>query len=170
MKRWPLVAALAAGVGSAAGWAGPAVAQDVPQLVIVSPREGSSISPDVRVVVQLRGGEGEVAFSLLLDGDQAAVEGPQGSDTPAVAPGEDATILLSDLPAGSHVLQAVPVSGQARASSSVAFIVESEGLSGQAILIALVLIGLLILYRSRILAPWADRYQPKPKPPTEPEP
>src|SRR5687768_6625535 len=142
MKRSPLVAAAVAGVAWA-GLAGPAVAQEVPELVIVSPREGSTISPDVQVVVRLTGGEGEVEFSLLLDGDQASLRASQGPDTPAVAPGEDATILLADLPVGSHVLQAVPVSGQARASSSVAFVVESEGLSGQAILIAVILIGLL---------------------------
>ena len=146
-------------------WAPPAAAQDAARLVIVDPPQGSTVSPDVRVVVRLVGGTGEVPFSLLLDGGPTPVQGSQGSDTPVVSPGEDAIILLPDMDEGSHQLQAVPLSSsQAQASRAVSFTARSGGLSFPALLIAAALIGLLILYRRRILAPWADRYDRGPPP------
>lgn len=167
MRPQRLIVALAV----ALVWWGPvAIAQDAARLVIVSPRAGSTIPPDLRVVVRLVGGTEEVQFSLLLDGSPTPVEAPQGSDTPVTSPGEDAIIVLADLQEGPHELQAVPLSsGQAQASATVPFLVEQQGLSVQAILIAAAIIGLLILYRRRILAPWVDRYEQRP-PPEEPEP
>jgi hypothetical protein len=86
-----------------------------------------------------------------------------------VSPGQDAVIFLPGMAEGRHEAQAVPLSsGQAEASAPVSFVVEAGGLSIQAILIAAVIIGLLILYRRRILAPWADRYDQRP-PPEEPD-
>ncbi len=169
MRRPWFAFALAAGLAWTSWWATPAIAQDAPRLVIVSPREGSTVPPEVRVVVRLVGGAGEVPFSLLLDRDATPVEGSDGSDTPVVSPGEDAVIVLSDVVEGSHEVQAVPISsGQAQASSSVSFDVQSSGLSVPAVIIAAALIGLLIMYRRRILSPWAERYERKPPP--EPEP
>jgi hypothetical protein len=166
MRRLSFAFALTA-LATAVYWAPPAaIAQEGGRLAIVSPRAGSTISSDVRVVVRLVGGAGEVPFSLQLDGAPTPVQGAEGSDTPVAAPGEDAIIILPGVPEGPHQVQAVPLSStQARASAPVSFVVASSGLSVQAILIAAAIIGLLILYRRRILAPWADRYEQRP--PTE---
>jgi hypothetical protein len=170
VRRFSLTLALAlAGVAWTVWWGSPATAQDAARLAIVSPRPDATIEPDVRVVVRLVGGSRQVPFSLLVDGGHTPVEASQGSDTPVVSPGQDAVIFLPDMAEGRHEAQAVPLSsGLAEASAPVSFVVDAGGLSIQAILIAAAIIGLLVLYRRRILTPWADRYEQRPRP-EEPE-
>jgi hypothetical protein len=124
--------------------------------VIVSPEEGDVIESPVTVVVETDGVPAgtRVPFRVIIDGQIPST--PSKAHT--MMAGSQAAVDFGAVRPGVHRVQVQSVDG-ALAPATVAFSVQkSEGGFNPAFpIIAVLLIGFFILYRTKILRPVADR-------------
>jgi len=160
-SRWWALSAVGLVIVATAGMAD---AQTGASLVITAPQPGTTSGPDLVVVVGVQGTvPSAIAFRLVLDGRAADMQDPATDRTLAAATvslARAARVLVSGIPDGHHVLRAVPVSaGSIQPSAALRFVVAGRPVTLPFILIAVAGLGILLYYRRRILAPWADRYE-----------
>jgi hypothetical protein len=148
----------------ALGWCSAAAAQTgAPGLVLSAPEPRSTTGPDVTVVVELTGpAEAPVVFSVVLDGVPAELEDPatgRGGATANVNSGGRTAVVIRGVPEGTHQVRAVAIpAGAASASAINTFRVDVRGFNLMILLATLGVLAVFVLYRRRILGPWADRY------------
>lgn len=153
------------------GGSAPATAQtgSSPTLTILSPQTGDVVDPTVDVIVVADGsGSGPVRAELQVDGVPVRtaihVQGDDGV-VAALTTGVERTLVVRDLPEGRHTLRLVPAPGDdSRPSELITMSVRASGpVSLPVLLLAAALVGVLVLYRRRILDPGMRRFNRHPE-------
>jgi hypothetical protein len=179
------MATLALWVGLCVAWTATAAqAQSGIALAILNPREGDVTSSTALLRVEADGGDTstEVRFTVAIDG--ATIEVTDSDPAPAVdgsfglpAGGGQIRIRLLNLSQGAHRLVVRPSSPAGVKAVAVAFAVApkapNRGFSAPTLIGALVLIGLFLLYRYKVLLPRlrrleVEQQEAEPDPPSEP--
>jgi hypothetical protein len=170
VKRFALVASVAALVAAGSLGATRVVAAPRIKLQILQPAEGDVTGSTAEVRLQASGGRLSEIIQYDLTVDGRPVDSKTGRTTgtgagrPFQVPGSaQARIQLHGLGIGVHVLRVVPVDEAQASGDEVAFAVgpqvSSRGPNLVGILIAAGLVALLVLYRNRILKPRMDRME-----------
>jgi hypothetical protein len=144
-----------------------------PGLVVVTPQTGDVVGTAMTVRVQMLGDAGgEARFYLAVDGFVVNGDRITGSRDPSAAtartvtPSSEAVLVVRDVSIGDHRLRAVPLTPGLQAPQAVTVSVRTgTGVGLPGVVVGILLVGLLLLYRRRILQPRMQRLQRRIQPP-----